>query len=782
MKRVVPAHSNMFGLRVIGCALILAHVSSQEAWPQISGDREKAIEIGTRLELFVDHFLIEHLENAELKLHHPQIAPGTLKFDKPWEGAFSGYATLIKDGDIYRMYYRGLPTSGRDGTDSEVTCYAVSLDGIHWTKPNLRIHSVDGSLDNNIVIKGHTPASHNFSPFLDTNPNATIDQRYKALGGTSAGLIGFTSPDGINWVRVQQEPVFTKGLFDSQNVSFWSSHEQQYVCYFRTWTGDGFAGFRSVSRTTSKDFVNWTEPVQMTFGDTPMEHLYTNQTHPYFRAPHVYIAIAARFMPGRRVLSSQEAKRIKVDARYFGDCSDTVLMSSRGGDQYERTFMESFIRPGIGLENWVSRTNYTALGVVPTGEAEMSIYMSRNYGQPTAYLQRFVLRMDGFASIHAGYDRGRMLSKPLMFPKATEEELVDKRRSWEALVDDQSKSISPKLTSLKPIVGKQSLAISRPISLELSGTSNLGEQFTLAAHISSVPAGHRRLFSAYNGGSTVPRELVLDFDSGGNIGEDGALRFFYDDFKLNVDIEKIGVWSSESGDSAAHHIALTWNRGAAKLFFDGQLVAKSTQTKSDDSRTVVLEQGNLRFGEDIQPTSTTNEPLLGIVDDILLVRRALSGEQIREIFKSGAVSALPELMALRTGAADGQQQEYLLTMEDDQLPERMGEDPIRRDLTNSLSGGSVELPALPGIEFPRRELTLNMSTSAAGRIRVGIQDALGNPIPGFSLDDADEQIGDQIEHLVTWRGGSSDISELSGRPIRFHFELKDADVYSMKIQ
>ena len=55
----------------------------------------------------------------------------------------------------------------------------------------------------------------------------------------------------------------------------------------------------------------------MNFGDTPSEHLYTNQTHPYFRAPQIYIGIAARFMPGRRILSKDEAKIIGVNPSYF---------------------------------------------------------------------------------------------------------------------------------------------------------------------------------------------------------------------------------------------------------------------------------------------------------------------------------------------------------------------------------------------------------------------------------------------------------------------------------
>lgn len=381
------------------------------------------IDIGSRRELFVDHHLIDRMENATLQMHAPRAAEKVLTFDRPWEGAFCGYITVIHDGDLLRMYYRGLPRAGGDGSSSEVTCYAQSRDGIHWEKPNLKIYEVDGTRDNNVILANHAPATHNFSPFKDTNPQAPASQRYKALGGTAKGLLAYASPDGINWKRIQEEPVFTKGVFDSQNVSFFSEAEQQYVCYFRTWTGSGYSGFRTVSRTTSEDFVHWTDPVEMTFGETPHEHLYTNQTSPYFRAPHISLGIAARFMPNRQVLTPEEAKRINVDHRYFRDCSDAVLLSTRGGSQYDRTFMESFVRPGLGLENWVSRTNYPALGIVPTGEEQISFYIQKNYGQPTAFLQRFTLRTDGFASLHAGYQPGEVITKPIVFDASKDTQL-----------------------------------------------------------------------------------------------------------------------------------------------------------------------------------------------------------------------------------------------------------------------------------------------------------------------------------------------------------------------
>lgn len=395
-----------FGIAVCLAALIGAAFASQEA----------PIRLESRRELFVDRFLIERLDGARLVLHEPRDEGTAFAFDKPWEGAFSGYVTIIKDGETYRAYYRGLPAPRQDGTSAETTCVAESRDGIRWTKPELGLFEVGGGKGNNVVWAGDPPTSHNFSPLLDARPGVAPAERYKALAGTDrSGLFAFVSPDGLRWKKLRPGPVFTKGMFDSQNVAFWSESERLYVMYFRIWSGGGWEGFRTVGRTTSPDFVHWSEPEAMTFGGAPMEHLYTQQTHPYFRALHISIAVAARFMPGRQVLTEDQARRAGVDPGYFKDCSDAVLMTSRGGSAYDRTFMESFIRAGIGPKNWVSRSNYPALNVVPTGPHEMSIYVNQDYAQPTAHLRRYSLRLDGFASLNAPYAGGEMVSKILSF-------------------------------------------------------------------------------------------------------------------------------------------------------------------------------------------------------------------------------------------------------------------------------------------------------------------------------------------------------------------------------
>lgn len=405
-------------MRLPQIAALIAVVVAQGMFAKTPVDGGEPIDLGMRRELFIDRHLIDKLENVQLVLHEPRDEGPVLKFDQPWEGLFSGYATVIHDDDLYRLYYRGVPTSGSDGNSREVTCYAESKDGLTWTKPDLNLFEVDGTRKNNVILADAAPVTHNFCPFIDRNPAADPQQRFKAIGGVaSSGLVAYTSADAVHWKKLNEEPIFKDSgwVFDSQNLAFWSESEQQYVLYYRKAPD----GVRAVARTTSTDFVNWSEPVMMTYSDTdtskPSQHLYTNQTQAYFRAPHIYVATAARFFPGRQVISAEQAKAVNVHPNYFKDTSDAIFMTSRGGDRYDRTFSGAFIRPGIGLENWVSRTNYPALNLVQTGPTEMSLYVNQHYGQPTARLQRYSLRLDGFASARAVYEGGELITKPIRF-------------------------------------------------------------------------------------------------------------------------------------------------------------------------------------------------------------------------------------------------------------------------------------------------------------------------------------------------------------------------------
>ena len=374
----------------------------------------EAVDIGSRRELFVDRHLVDGLKNLTFELHHPRDEGNVLAYDKSWEGQFAFYSTVLRVDDSYRVYYRGRPDVGEDGDKSETTCVAESKDGITWTRPKLGIHEVRGSRDNNVVLANQSPYSHNFSPFVDSNPDVDPKEKFKAIGGLHPeGLALFVSEDGYRWALKKKKILTSEAFaFDSQACAFWSDTEKQYVCYFRTWKNK----VRWVSRATSDDCLIWSEPVEMK-SERPIEHFYTNQTHPYFRAPHLYVSLPARFIPKRQVISDEQAEAIGVNPKYFKDTSDAVFVTSRADEpqHFDRTFMSSFIRPGIGAQNWVSRTNYPALGMIQTGDNEMSVYVNQNYAQPTAHLRRYAMRIDGFGSIRADYDGGELLTKPLIF-------------------------------------------------------------------------------------------------------------------------------------------------------------------------------------------------------------------------------------------------------------------------------------------------------------------------------------------------------------------------------
>ena len=200
----------------------------------MSSDNETTVlDIGSRLELFVDRYLIDRLEGAELKLHSPTPREVAFQFDAPWEGQSSTYVTVIKDSDRYRTYYRG-SRLGRDGV-GEVTCYAESKDGVHWVRPEMGLVELDGAKKNNIILNSADspfPVG-NFMPFKDANPDAAPDARYKAWarGADPLGLYPLKSPDGIHWTPMTDGPVITYGLLDSPNLAFWDPVRGEYRDY-----------------------------------------------------------------------------------------------------------------------------------------------------------------------------------------------------------------------------------------------------------------------------------------------------------------------------------------------------------------------------------------------------------------------------------------------------------------------------------------------------------------------------------------------------------------------
>ena len=202
------------------------------------------LKIGSVRQLFVDEVLIAEKRNVDLQLHQAIPREIVLTVDKPWENSVMTYVLVFKDGDKFRMYYRGtgadakyakdLP-AGMSAANWTYTATAESKDGIAWTKPILNVVEFNSSKANNLVwptdankpwrTKNY-PGTDIF-PFKDENPAAPAAQRYKALANLGEyELVALVSPDGINWSPLQEKPVISylkpNAMMDPPSVPYWS--------------------------------------------------------------------------------------------------------------------------------------------------------------------------------------------------------------------------------------------------------------------------------------------------------------------------------------------------------------------------------------------------------------------------------------------------------------------------------------------------------------------------------------------------------------------------------
>jgi hypothetical protein len=136
----------------------------------------------------------------------------------------------------------------------------------------------------------------------------------------------------------------------------------------------------------------------------PMEHFYTSATVPCPTAPHLFLSFPKRYVTSRTKVPDHEA----------GGVSDAVFMSSRDGVNWDRPFLEAWVRPGPDLKNWTDRNNMTANGIVVTGEGEWSLYISEHYRHDDHRIRRLTVRKQGFASMHGDAKGGSFTTKPLV--------------------------------------------------------------------------------------------------------------------------------------------------------------------------------------------------------------------------------------------------------------------------------------------------------------------------------------------------------------------------------
>ncbi len=457
---MTSSRRNLFRIAAVVAGLFLAGEASL-VQPAVNPARSKSKEeqqvhdIGGRLELLVDHYLIESMMgDVHLQLHRPERKEIVFRTDAPWEGNASAYQSLFQDGNIYRMYYRG-SHFGQNPTDSgplakplkphsSYLCYAESLDGIHWRRPELGLYRFprqgsNGSRANNIVLHPDTPGL-NVGPsgaavFFDDNPDCPSDERYKIIGvGDRAGrgLYVMKSADGIRFSPLSDKPIVTEGAFDSQNIVFWDPTIKAYREYHRIHLPGGVPG---IATSTSKEILGFPSPKEVNFPGTGLEGLYTPVVKPYYRAPHILVGFPTRYtehkwsgpllaLPGleERLARANSYPPSRPPLRFGRVITDALFMTSRDGANFKR-WPEAFIRPGPRQrESWVYGDNFVFWGMVETrshledAPDEISLYATEGYWEGTdTAVRRYTVRIDGFVSAAASAAGGEFVTKPLLF-------------------------------------------------------------------------------------------------------------------------------------------------------------------------------------------------------------------------------------------------------------------------------------------------------------------------------------------------------------------------------
>lgn len=264
-----------------------------------------------------DVHLVESMKNVTMTMNEAHVTGERLVvLDKPWEGTrlLDVYVCVLKDGDVFRMYYGALPKYPKIWSEPNcrILCYAESKDGIHWKKPNLGLFEWNGSRENNIILPNDNfkyVMSEFAGPGVFIDPQAKRpEEKYKMIikitpvypkSGKSMptspklpkGQYMFCSPDGIRW-KLRSTQRVNPGASDSKFSVFWDDCIEKYVTYTRMkhlsvdnprvrTLRDYYqkqyglkihAKGRLVGRITSDDLRHWSKEIAVVDTDA-MDHL-----------------------------------------------------------------------------------------------------------------------------------------------------------------------------------------------------------------------------------------------------------------------------------------------------------------------------------------------------------------------------------------------------------------------------------------------------------------------------------------------------------------------------
>jgi hypothetical protein len=146
------------------------------------------------------------------KVRKEPILVPTFSPDAPDNKASHFYGTVLQDEGKFRMWYYAVGDGMREGP----VCYAESMDGLKWIKPNLGQCLINGSRNNNgiYLTDKYTEGVFIIKDDEDPDPARRYKMVFEELPVVAAGDKGGSysvsmavSPDGINWTICSRQPI-----------------------------------------------------------------------------------------------------------------------------------------------------------------------------------------------------------------------------------------------------------------------------------------------------------------------------------------------------------------------------------------------------------------------------------------------------------------------------------------------------------------------------------------------------------------------------------------------
>ena len=280
------------------------------------------LRIGSRRQFFFDDLVIDSAQDLTRRYHAPERATDRplIVGDRPWE-KFLYFScntwNVIRDpaDGLFKCWYENwlfdhpseFPSYFREvdgkvsidihgaGTPSCV-CYAQSADGITWEKPEMDVVVKDGAKTNIVLGQGPCgPIAHCATVMddpLETDPSrrfkamfmCAMDDAIEGTTGTACFAVA-TSPDGIHWTLMQDQPVFgvsERSLGDVVTITadltsrtYWLNNRHPDMCtapsdpacppttsWISPYAPQDFArqNKRRVFRSQSADLIHWSHP------------------------------------------------------------------------------------------------------------------------------------------------------------------------------------------------------------------------------------------------------------------------------------------------------------------------------------------------------------------------------------------------------------------------------------------------------------------------------------------------------------------------------------------